>query len=89
MTNTKQSTHLVTTDEGGLSGDGPVALGGVEIGVANTGALHLEENLTGSELLGLRDGPVVDDLEGGAGVADHSGLHGLGNNVVAVRHFGE
>ena len=31
-------------------------------------------------------GPVVDDLEGGAGAADHSGLHGFGDNVVAVRH---
>ena len=78
--------HFVTTDEGGLSGYRPVVLRSVKIGVADTGALHLEENLTGSELLGLRDGPVVDDLEGGAGVADHSGLHGFGDNVVAVRH---
>ena len=76
----------MTTDKRGLGGNGPVALRGVKVGVAHTSALHLQEALSGSEVLRLGNGPVVDDLEGGAGVADHGGLHGLGDNVVAVRH---
>ena len=78
----------MTTDERGLGGDGPVALRGGKVGVADTSALHLQETLSRGELVGLGDGPVVDDLEGGAGAADHSGLHGFGDNVVAVRHGG-
>ena len=74
----------MTTDEGGLGGNGPVTLSSVEIGVADTSALHLQEHLTGGEVIGLRDGPVVDDLEGRAGGAHDGGLHGLGDNVVAV-----
>ena len=78
----------MATDEGGLGGDGPVTLGGVEVGVANTSAVHLQEDLTGLELVSLGDGPVVDDLEGSSSGADHGGLHGLGDNVVASRHGG-
>ena len=56
--------YLVSTDEWGLGWDGPVTLGCVEICVADTGAVELDEALSGRELRGLGDGPVGDDLEG-------------------------
>ena len=75
----------MTTDERRLRWDGPVALRGVEVGVADTGALHLDETLAGLEILGLRDGDLLD-LERRTGRADDGGLHGLGD--VVGRHGG-
>ena len=70
----------MTADEGRLCGDGPVALGGVQVGVADTGAVELDEALAGLEGLGLgnRD---FGDLEVGARRGDDGGLHGLGDGV--------
>ena len=72
-------TYLVTADEGQLRGKGPVAILGVEVGMADTRAVKLNETLAGGELLGLLDGVVVDDLEGRAGGLDDGGLLGLGD----------
>ena len=74
-------THLVAANERGLRGDGPVALRSMQIGVADTGALHLEKTFTGLEIVGLGHGPVVDDLESCTSRANDGGLHGLGDGV--------
>ena len=79
-----RNAHLVAADERRLRGDGPVALRGVQISVAHTGALHLQQTLAGRELRLLGHRPVVDDLEVGAGGAHDSGLHGLWN--LELRH---
>ena len=47
---------FVTTDEGHLDGQGPVALHGVEIGVAHTRELDVDEDLIGT---GLSDGNLL------------------------------
>ena len=75
----------MTTDERGLCWDGPVALGSVEISVADTGALELDETFAGSELLGLGDGDVLD-LEGSTCGGDDGRLHGLRDGVGGCRH---
>ena len=80
--------YLVSTHERGLCRYGPIALGSVEIGVADTGDVELDEALSGRELRGLGDGPVRDDLEGGTGALDHGGPHGLWDDVVSSRHDG-
>lgn len=49
---------LVATDEGQLDGDGPVAHHGVQIGVADTGELDVDENLIGTR---LGDGDLLVD----------------------------
>lgn len=73
---------LVAADERRLGGDGPVALGGVQVGVADAGAVHLDEALAGLEVLGLGHGLVVHDLEGGARGADDGGGHHFGDRVL-------
>lgn len=45
---------LVTTDEGHLDGQGPVALHGVQVGVAHTRVLDVDQDLIGCGL-GDRD----------------------------------
>ena len=69
--------YLVSTDERGLCGDGPIALGGVEIGVADTGHVELDETLAGLEVLRLDDGVVCADFEGGTVCWDDGGGLGL------------
>ncbi len=73
-------------DEGELRGDGPVALAGVQVGVANTADVELDEALARSEILGLLDGEVVDDLEGGGCRLDDRSLLGLGDGELG--HYG-
>lgn len=69
----------MSANEGKLRGDGPIALAGVQVGVANTADVELDETLAGGEVLGLLDGEVVDDLEGGGCRLDNRGLLGLGD----------
>ena len=76
--------HFMTTDEGGLSGYRPVVLRSVKIGVADTGAVKLDETFTRSELRSLLDGEVVVDLELGTSRLDDSGLLDSGD-----RHFNQ
>lgn len=49
---------LVATDEGQLDGDGPVAHHGVQVGVADTRELDVDENLIRT---GLGDGDLLVD----------------------------
>ena len=74
----------MATDEGELGREGPVAVLGVEVGVADTRAVELDETLARGEVLGLLDGVVGDDLEGRAGGLDDGGLLGLGDGE--LRH---
>lgn len=71
--------HLVPADEGQLRLEWPVSLARVQVGMAHTGTLDLDEALAGCELRGLTDGMVVDDLQGRVGRLDDRGLLGLGN----------
>ena len=71
--------HLVATDEGELGLDGPVTVAGVQVGVADTGDVELDEALAGGKLGGLLDGEVVDDLEGLGRLLDDGGLLNLGD----------
>ena len=77
----------MTANERELRVEGPVAVAGVEVGMADTRALELDETFAGGELLGLLDGVVVDDLEGLGGVLDDRGLLGLGDGELG-RHGG-
>lgn len=57
---------LVATDKGNLDGQGPVALHGVEVGVADTGVLDVDEDLIGTGLLDidlLVDRALADGLD--------------------------
>jgi hypothetical protein len=64
---------LVAGDERRLRLDRPVAVRGVDVGVAQPGSLHLHEHLAGA---GLGDGKVLD-LQGLAELADDCCLHDL------------
>ncbi len=59
-------THLVSADERRLGGDGPVAARSVQVCVAHARTLELDEALARLEVRGLRDGVVVDELQGRA-----------------------
>ena len=72
---------FMTADQGCLGGDGPVALASVEIGVADTGAVHLDETLAGGELLGPRHLVLGVDDDRGVRVLDDSGGLNLGDGV--------
>lgn len=80
----RESAYFVTTNERGLCLNGPVTLGGVKIGVADTSADKLDETFTRSELRSLLDGEVVVDLELGTSGLDDSGLLDSGD-----RHFNQ
>ena len=69
---------FVTTDERGLGRDGPVAESGVQVGVADTRADHLEQALARRELLGTLDAHILD-LDGGAALGNDRGLHRFGD----------
>lgn len=70
----------MTANEGQLRLNRPVAVAGVQVGVADTRAIELNETLAGLELLGLLDGVVVDDLEGGVRLLDDRRLLSLGDS---------
>ena len=74
----------MTSDKRSLCGNGPVALGSVQVGVADTGAVELDETLAGLEVLWLGDGDVTN-LEGCVLRGDDGGPHGLGDGVLG-RH---
>ena len=78
-TRMNRRTHLVSPNQWRLGWNWPVTFGGVEVGVADTGALELDETFARLEVGGLWDGLVVDDLERRAGVANDGGLHRLGD----------
>ena len=63
---------FVAGDEGGLGLDGPVAVGGVDVGVAQARGDGAHEDLAGAD---LGDGPLLDD-EGGVEFVDDGCLHG-------------
>jgi hypothetical protein len=60
---------FVATDEGKLSIEGPVTLHGMEIGMADTRVLDVDEDLIGA---GLLDGDLLED-DGTALLLDHLG----------------
>lgn len=78
--------YLVPANERELGLERPVALAGVEIGVADTGALEADEALAGLEVLGLADGVVVNDVEGGCRALDDGRLLGLGDLELGGGH---
>lgn len=80
--------YLVSSDQRELGLERPVALAGVEVGVADTGALEADEALAGLEVFGLADGVVVDDVEGGGLILDDGRLLGLGDLELGGRHRG-
>ena len=51
----------MAADERRLRGDGPVALRGVQVGVADTGAVELDETFTRGEVLWLLDWVIIFD----------------------------
>ena len=69
----------MATDEGELGLDGPVTVAGVQVGVADTTAVELDETLAGGKLGGLLDGVVVDDLERLGRLLDDGGLLDFGD----------
>ena len=69
----------MTANQGQLRGERPVVVAGVEVGVADAGAVELDETLAGGEVLGLLDGVVVDDGERRVGLLDDGRLLGLGD----------
>ena len=70
---------LMSADERVHGLDGPVALLGVQVGMAHTGVGDLDEALSGLEVLWLLDGVGVADLDGLADGSDDGGGLGLGN----------
>lgn len=69
----------MTTDERGLCLNGPVTLGGVKIGVADTSADKLDKTFTGGELRSLLHGEVILDLELSTSGVDDSCLLDFGD----------
>jgi len=59
--------------------DGPIALLGVQVGMAYTGTFELDETFTRLELGGLDDGVVVLDFEVSNETRDDRGRLGLGD----------
>jgi hypothetical protein len=55
---------FVATDEGELVSKWPVALAGVQVRVAHSGALHLDEALSWGELVWLLHRMVIPDRDG-------------------------
>ena len=66
--------YLVSSDQRELGLERPVALAGVEVGVADARAVHLDETLAGREVLWLPDGVVVANVDGLIGGDDDGGL---------------
>ena len=69
----------MATDEGELGLDGPVTVASVQVGVADTTAVELDETLAGGKLGGLLDRVVVDDLERLGRLLDDGGLLDFGD----------
>lgn len=76
--------HFVTTDEGGLSGYRPVVLRSVKIGVADTGAVELDETFTRGEVLWLLDWVIIFDGKVTEGF-DDGGFLDLGDCIGHIR----
>ncbi len=72
-------TYFVSTDEGCLGGYRPISLGGMEVGMADTGAVHLDEAFSREKILRLGNGFVVADYKASTCRWNDGGLHGLGN----------
>lgn len=69
---------LMSTNERDVGWNGPITLGGVKVGVADTGAMHLNETFAGLELAGLGNGVVSLEVEFTATLGDDGGRLGLG-----------
>jgi hypothetical protein len=65
---------FVTADKRQFVRKWPVAKAGVQVGVADASAVHLEEALSWSEFLRLLHRMVVPDADGCIGGYDESGL---------------
>lgn len=76
---------LVSSNERALGGNRPVVVPGMEISVADTGALEVDKTLSGAEILGLPDGVVVLDEERGVRGGDDGRLLNE-RDVVFLRH---
>lgn len=72
----------MSANEGKLCGDWPIVVAGVQVSVADTRAVELDETLAGCELRRLFDGVIVDDVERGVTLLDDRRLLGLGDGIL-------
>jgi hypothetical protein len=75
---------FVATNKWELVGKRPIALTGMQVGVAHAGTVHLDETLSRSELFWLLHWIVILDENGFVGGYDDSGLLGFWD---AKRHY--